>query len=129
MSNQAESPVDNSVVVEEKEVSTNVPLAKPEEQPSLFSIQRYIINVVVRSVFFLFPIPILGTIHYMQDKQFLSPDLSMPTYIDYLYVPLGLTIVVIGTVIGGILDSGTGSGRGLVRTLRRSISQKWRFGT
>ena len=104
MSNQAESPVDEPVVVEEKKVSTNVPLAKPEEQPSSFSIQRYIINVIVRSVFFLFPIPILGIIHYIQDKQFLPPDLNMPIYMDYLYVPLGLTIVVVGTIIGGILD-------------------------
>lgn len=109
MFGKSEKQINNQVITDGKGslamVDNIYNSIKPEKKDnSSFSIQRYIINVVVRSAFFLLPIPIHEIIHYLQNKQFLSPDLSLPPYIDYLYVPLGLAIVVIGTIIGGILD-------------------------
>ena len=107
MFNKSENLINNQVVTEEKRSSANTEnidnVIKPNKTNS-FSMQRYIVNVIVRSTFFLFPIPIHQIIHYMQDKQFLSSELNLPLYIDYLYIPLGLAIVVIGTTIGGVLD-------------------------
>ena len=53
------------------------------------SFQRYLLNILVRIVFFLAPIPVPNPFGY-------SPE--------YLHLPIGLTIAILGALVGGILD-------------------------
>ncbi len=69
-----------------------------------FSIQRYIINVIVRSVFFLLPIPVHKIIFFFQDQQYFPLPMILAPDVNYLYIPLGLSIALIGLLIGGLLD-------------------------
>ena len=54
-----------------------------------FSIQRFIINIIVRSLFFLYPVPL----------PIVNSHVEMT-----IYLPIGFSILVIGVLIGGILD-------------------------
>lgn len=76
----------------------------PKVKDRSFSIQRYIINVIVRSAFFLLPIPVHKIIFLIQDQQYFPLPMILPPDVNYLYVPLGLSIALVGILIGGLLD-------------------------
>ncbi len=61
-----------------------------------FSVQRYVLNIFVRSTFFLFPVPLelLKNVHFFYPWRNMIPE----------FIPVGLTIFVIGGLVGGILD-------------------------
>jgi len=63
-----------------------------------FSFQRYLINIFVRFVFFMFPVPITKIAKILYEKQLISADFLVS---GNLYLPLGLSIAVIGLIVGG----------------------------
>ena len=61
--------------------------------PKRFSVHRYLVNIVVRMLFFLFPVP-LHLLNFGYSINEMIPD----------YFPIGVTILIVGGVIGGVLD-------------------------
>ena len=61
--------------------------------PKKFSVHRYLVNIVVRMLFFLFPVP-LHLLNFGYSINEMIPD----------YFPIGVTILIVGGVIGGVLD-------------------------
>lgn len=59
---------------------------------------RYGINIVVRLIFFLLPIPISKIIDILHGIGILSYNIRLD------YIPLGITMALVGVVIGGILE-------------------------
>jgi len=64
-----------------------------ENKQRKFSVHRYLVNIVVRMLFFLFPVP-LHLLDFGYSINEMLPD----------YFPIGVTILLVGGVIGGVLD-------------------------
>lgn len=64
-----------------------------------FSIRRYSLNVIVRLLFFLFPIPTYGIFNF--SSSYGSP---FDYRISLEIIPLGIAIIFFGVIIGAIFD-------------------------
>lgn len=76
--------------------------AKPENTKRM-SVMNYLISVSVRTAFFLIPIPINTLLSMLSQKI----NITIPTipFMDNLPgLPLGLSILLIGAILGGVVD-------------------------
>lgn len=93
--------------VEQPPQKENPSLSPDKSTKGGYSIINYLVSVGVRILFFLYPIP-LNSLYQFIEKYQISITQYIPSIVPTNFIPtslpLGLTILMIGTTLGGILN-------------------------